>query len=430
MLTDDEARRLLRHAGDTVDVGPAAPIADVRRRALPVVAAAAAVVLLALATAIALGTHGSDRADPAPQPVPSADIQVPSVLGFAKQEAVRTMTDAGLIAQVVPTPSCTAEGTTLGTRPAPGTRVPPGSHVTVQVSGGEPAAYCVTEDQLAYDLLALADGRGDGPPLADDVTAYDRDGPAEVDAILAGLSAEAHAFRPAGGDAYLSSRLTATFMAGPSTPAGPPRGCRYAVGPEGAWPDREFVRIGVTASVGQDEEPPCPATVLDVYRSHGEVDLMAVRSLDEDVAPESGADTTVAEAFRDFALGRGPLPPMGSEVDLYLGNAFTGFVTEQTADHAAAWATCTETGSYAARSCPISPLDVLLQHRAVEYVDAPDGLCMPTYGPLPPDLRALERTVIVPAKGSVSSCIQNFAVQVLSDQQGELVAVSVLLGEP
>ncbi len=137
-----------------------------------------------------------------------------------------------------------------------------------------------------------------------------------------------------------------------------------------------------------------------------------------------------AMAVRGFARGDGELPPLADQVDLYLGNAFTGFVTHAQAQDARAWATCTEVGDYAGRACPISPLDVLAKHRRVAYVEAPDSTCLQTYGPVPPDLRRLAHVAIVPAPGSVDSCIDDFAVQLFSNADGELVAVSLLLGEP
>ncbi|WP_296607459.1 hypothetical protein [Nocardioides sp.] len=136
-----------------------------------------------------------------------------------------------------------------------------------------------------------------------------------------------------------------------------------------------------------------------------------------------------ATALRSFAVGR-ELPPLTGQVDLYLGNAFTGFVTRKRAVDPTAWATCTEIGDYAGRACPLSPLDVLAQHRRVAYVGAPDSGCLKTYGPVPPDLRKLTHVAIVPAPGSVDSCIDDFAVQVFSDENGALMAVSLLLGEP
>lgn len=145
----------------------------------------------------------------------------------------------------------------------------------------------------------------------------------------------------------------------------------------------------------------------------------------EEPEPEPG----IAELFRGFARG-GDVPPMAREVLLYLGNALTGVVTPGLAADRPAWATCTEIGQYAGRSCPLSPLTVLKKHRAVEYVDKATDPCLRRYGPIPPVLRKLDRAVIVPATGSVDGCIDTFAVQLFTNDEGRLVAVSTLLGEP
>ena len=137
-----------------------------------------------------------------------------------------------------------------------------------------------------------------------------------------------------------------------------------------------------------------------------------------------------AMAVRAFAHGGGELPPLAAQVDLYLGNAFTGFVTRAQGRDAQAWGTCTEVGDYAGRVCPISPLDVLAKYRRVAYVETPDSTCLQSYGPVPPDLRRLTHVAIVPAPGTVDSCIDDFAVQVFTDDSGDLAAVSLLLGEP
>ncbi len=137
-----------------------------------------------------------------------------------------------------------------------------------------------------------------------------------------------------------------------------------------------------------------------------------------------------ATAFRAFARAGTGLPAVADQVDLYLGNAFTGFATHARANDPQAWRTCTEMGEYAGRACPLSPLDVLAEHRAVAFVETPQSSCLQTYGPVPPDLRKLDRVAIVPAPGSVDSCIDDFAVQLFTNAEGDLAAVSLLMGEP
>jgi len=109
-----------------------------------------------------------------------------------------------------------------------------------------------------------------------------------------------------------------------------------------------------------------------------------------------------AMAFRALSRAGTGLPPVADQVDLYLGNAFTGFVTRARSADPEAWRTCTEMGEYAGRACPLSPVDVLTEHRAVAYVETSDSSCPQTYGP----------------------------VQLFMNADGDLAAVSLLMGEP
>ena len=143
-------------------------------------------------------------------------------------------------------------------------------------------------------------------------------------------------------------------------------------------------------------------------------------------APTHSTTTDIGQTFRAFAAGGDP-PPIAKQVDLYLGNAFTGVVTSTRVTDRKAWATCTEIGTYAGTSCPISPLTVLRRHPAVDAVTRPTRPCLATYGPLPPHLRGLDRTVLVPKH---ATCATTFAIQLVTDDHGRLVAVSTLLGEP
>jgi hypothetical protein len=146
-------------------------------------------------------------------------------------------------------------------------------------------------------------------------------------------------------------------------------------------------------------------------------------------ASRSTQSADLARAYRAFARG-GPLPSVAEEVQLYLGNALTGVVTRAQARTRSRWATCTEVGSYAGATCPLSPLTALRRSSAVLYTDRPQGLCLATYGPVPPNLRELTRTTIVPRRGSIDTCAKNFAIQLFTDDDDRLVAVSTLLGEP
>jgi hypothetical protein len=145
--------------------------------------------------------------------------------------------------------------------------------------------------------------------------------------------------------------------------------------------------------------------------------------------PAPGAD--IGAAFAAFARGDGELPPVAGQVDIYVGNAFTGFVTRQSGRQRDAWETCTEIGRYAGRACPFSALEVLAEHPDVEAADveAAEELgrgCLARFGPLPPRLTRSDSVALVPA-GQID-CADDFAVQLFTDEEGTLTAVALLLG--
>ncbi|GAA4374101.1 hypothetical protein [Nocardioides caricicola] len=176
--------------------------------------------------------------------------------------------------------------------------------------------------------------------------------------------------------------------------------------------------VTVLAACGGQEAPTSEPTEPEASESH-------------EAAPEptTEPEPEIGAAFVEFVRG-GDVPPMRDQVALFLGNALTGVVTPGLAADLPAWATCTEVGRYAGRTCPISPITVLKKHRRVEYAEAATSDCLKTFGPLPRSLREMERVVVVPAHGSGRGCGGDFAIQLFASDEGELVAVSTLLGVP
>ncbi|CAI9412035.1 PASTA domain-containing protein [Nocardioides sp. T2.26MG-1] len=181
MLTDDDARRLLHLAGDTVEVAPAGPLpAPPMRPWWPALAAAAAIVLVAALLAVTL-PGGGRTPEPAPPPPDDGRFrlgpdQVPSVFGLTAEQAVDRLQDLGLRGTIATVASCRdLPGRALGTRPATGTLVDPGTSVTVTTAA--PDAGCLGRDlgpdrEAAWRFLDFARGRGDAPPLAGEVAVY------------------------------------------------------------------------------------------------------------------------------------------------------------------------------------------------------------------------------------------------------------------
>lgn len=78
MLSDNEVRELLRLAGGTVEVQPAAAPRPVRRRAWPALAAAVAVAAVLAVVLVLTGLPGNDRRSEEPPPVAPAPSSDPS----------------------------------------------------------------------------------------------------------------------------------------------------------------------------------------------------------------------------------------------------------------------------------------------------------------------------------------------------------------
>lgn len=145
MLTDPEARALLREAAETIDVAPAGPIeTESRRPRWPFLAAAAAVIVIATgATALALGTRDEDPQPTSPTPSPthsptvsaSPQVRVPQLLGLDESEATQVLDDAGLVATVSTTDlaGCQPDHMVVSQRPSAGATAEPGSEVVIEV---------------------------------------------------------------------------------------------------------------------------------------------------------------------------------------------------------------------------------------------------------------------------------------------------------
>lgn len=175
MLTEDQARELLRLAGETVDVAPSGSI-DVPpgRRGWPLLAAAAAAVLVVASLgALVVNDRGHDG-----PPVADGHGQasrIPSVFGYRAHDAAALLEGLGLQVTVQDEDACDTPGRALGTRPPTGAAYTPGEVVTVLRSTGDlPTAFCVVppERAEAWAFLDFANGRGPAPTFAPEVSLW------------------------------------------------------------------------------------------------------------------------------------------------------------------------------------------------------------------------------------------------------------------
>ena len=158
MLTEDQARALLRDAGDTITVGAEPSLLDRarrarRRRRLTALASAAAVTAV-VAGGAAIGLTGSGPTPGPAAPAPTPDlVAVPSLVGLSDGQATKLVKESGLRASVVVGDSCEPTGSVIGQEPEAGAEVEPGTWVDVVLEG--PAGPGACPDRGAVSPLDL-----------------------------------------------------------------------------------------------------------------------------------------------------------------------------------------------------------------------------------------------------------------------------------
>lgn len=172
MLSDDDARRLLAKAGDTIEVSATSPTVPRSHRRWPVLLASAAVVAVIAAGVWLPRPAEQDVPAPAAPSVTSGvpNGTVPSVFGHTVDSARELLRDAGLVVRTKDKPSCPPEGLPIGTIPTTGSPVGPGDEVVLEVSTPYALADCFGPDPLAWDFLHFANGHGPAPGFANEVT--------------------------------------------------------------------------------------------------------------------------------------------------------------------------------------------------------------------------------------------------------------------
>lgn len=171
MIGDDEARRLLHAAGETIEVSPGAALPRPARRRTPWLAAAAVVAVIAGGGLVATQVGGDGDASPEPAPATSApapdelpdtlpDGALPSLLGMTVGAATARLEQLGAQVQVEEESDCLLpEGRVIATRPGAGLPVPSDEATTVVVSGGAPpTAACAYTGADLWELVDLGSG--------------------------------------------------------------------------------------------------------------------------------------------------------------------------------------------------------------------------------------------------------------------------------
>lgn len=174
MLTDTEARDFLHRAAATIDVAPSGPLAVPPHRPWWPALAAAAAVFVATGLTVELRGNGPSTT-PEPPAATQATVEapqgpLPSVFGYAADDAALMLREIGYVVDVQVVPTCETAGRSVGVRQDAGNRV------TVLEADGGISMDClhpVDDDRAdAWELLDLVNGRDSDLDLAPTIRAF------------------------------------------------------------------------------------------------------------------------------------------------------------------------------------------------------------------------------------------------------------------
>jgi len=292
MLTESEARDLLALAGATVEVSPVTTLPDVPpRRRWPVLAATAAVLaVVGVGAALGPGDLGSDPVAPS-DTIPRVDFQVPensvgpgqipSVFAYDGSSAQAMLLALGLHVLIAPDPMCGSAGRATFTDPRVGAIYSPGDAVTLRVSTPPTGAVACSKpdsEDLAWQLIDFANGRGTAPAFADEVWVAANN---DSDVIPAARAADPDSWvdgTPLGVLRQLSQEVSTSM--GNAKKLVMPNLVTGASDSEWRCHDLDLSgipRTGVGVSI-RIELPPYECTVVDVFRTNGLISAISLRT--------------------------------------------------------------------------------------------------------------------------------------------------------
>jgi PASTA domain-containing protein len=135
----------------------------------------------------------------------------------------------------------------------------------------------------------------------------------------------------------------------------------------------------------------------------------------------------IAHLFLRFAQGTSGYPPADTPIDLYLGGRRLETIPASRLGDAAAWRTCPEGGTYAGATCPFSAVDALRSY--------PGTLAITTAAPThpcahPTRISGMAGRSVTLTPREPQDCTSYFAVQLFSNEVGQVTAVNLVLAEP
>jgi hypothetical protein len=155
-------------------------------------------------------------------------------------------------------------------------------------------------------------------------------------------------------------------------------------------------------------------------QARAEADLAAGR-----LGPAPGTPTMMAVRFLGYARGEYDGLPVDTPVQLYLGNQYQKTIQPTGLGDLRTWQVC---AAYAGRSCPMSALDTLQDREGpmATIAAAPPATCLQTLTNRP--TRTGGSHSIVLTAYHPATCADAFAVQIWSNDVGQITSVNLLLG--
>lgn len=473
-LTDDQARDLLHHAARSIDVAPSGPIVTspkTWRRWAPALAAAVVVVIIGVSATV-VGGGGS------PAPVgPSTPATVPSVLGLTTTDAVARLEAAGLEVRLAPVVVCQPPGIALATLPGAGAPHPVNGRVDLSYNDDESRIDLDCSGALPERMWAVVAMLNGGPAvdLADRAArAQVEDVEAQVSGLLdtpgvtitkaltpcddvASSDPSSEAFRITTPDDACglqvvierSGRALAAIRVSEQPPAvapimpiltGLPEGEARSAAGTVVDPAQVFVayrEAGCGASGRVAEQRPTTGRRL----TSGDSVALTV----DVVTAGCGEAPGVSDAERELARsliglaetdGTGDEADLAEQVELFVGHAPAGTVTDLDADAVDTWRGCPPSGGYSAFSCPVRLLggvqsdavnDVETQVRG-EAVPLPCGGGLAAAG-VPQRFAEMDSFFLTPPD-KLLTCASTYRLQVFVDASSRIAALDLVLSEP
>jgi hypothetical protein len=178
------------------------------------------------------------------------------------------------------------------------------------------------------------------------------------------------------------------------------------------------------------QRPRAGTEVLIGRRVRLEVNTGAMRDCGLDADRASADLQRVATAFVRFARGVNAAPPADTPITLFLGGWRTKVIDGEAQLTRRPWASCPAGGSYAGRTCPISPTRAIVDHYGpLALLDQlPAHSCTHPRAVTPGEVGATHSVTITPDEGL--DCTSWWAVELFVNDVGQVVAVNTVLAEP